>query len=204
MAEESIESLKAQIASLSRDNSRLVAENTRRKTTNRDLQSKLTAATTDLTQTIKDRDQLKSKVDKTPASDNEEVEGLRTQVRSYRHRDGLAELAYGKDIGLSKSVPIDRLMRLIDYKPVAEDFDAAAVKKTLLALKETDSYLFGESAAGNGRQGTPVSQAITGLGSAFGRGSSPGPVEEQVLSEEQLRSPVFMSEYHAKMRAANK
>jgi hypothetical protein len=208
MADESIDTLKAQIASLTRENTRLVSENTRRKAANRDLTAKLATASADLTQSNSERDRYKSRAEKNPAGDNEELEGLRTTIRSYKHRDGLSELAYGPDIGLNRSVPIDRLMKLIDYKPVADEFDPKAAKQMLIALKDSDAYLFGETAVANGqppRQGhvaAALAPGVAALGSALGRGSSPSPLEAQALSEEQLRDPVFMSSYHAQQRIA--
>lgn len=200
-----IESLKAQIQSLTRENQRLVAENTRRKSTNRDLQGKVTTLTADLTTAGRERDDFKKKAEANPGKDSKELESLRIENRSYKHRDKLSALAYGKEIGLKKGISIDLVMKSIDWKPETDEFDEKTAKQSMLALKESNPDLFGAEASGTpaGRNGSPapLNPAVAGLGSAMGRGTSPGPLENQALEESQLRDPVFMSEWNAKQRA---
>ena len=94
---------------------------------------------------------------------------------------------------------------LLDYKPVADEFDKKAVKKLLTDLKESDPYLFTEAADnGKGVKGKAVSQEVSGLGGAWGRGSQPNPMETEVLSDENLRDPQFMSNYHSRQRETKK
>jgi hypothetical protein len=208
MADE-LEGLKAQVALLTRRNTRLIAENTRRKKQNRDLQAQFTSLNQEKTQS-RDAEPTRSKPQKTtPMKGNQELESLRAEVRAYKHQTSLSQLAYGKEIGLNQSVPIDRLMRLIDYKPVSDQFDKKAVKEMLLDLKQSDPYLFAEestetpsSKRTNGV--APVSRNVSALGNAFGRGTSPSPSEQQPLSDEQLRSPTFMAEYNRKQREGMK
>jgi hypothetical protein len=208
MPEKTIESLEAQLAAVTRENTRLVSENVRRKNTGRDQKTKIDTLTAELAVSNQDRDTYRKKAEKNPAENNEEMERLLAENRTFKHRDGLSELAYGEEIKLKKDIKIDLLMKMLDYRPESDEFDAKAAKKLLTSFKESNPSLF-ESATGGGDQSgrygpAPLNPAVAALGLALGRGNSPNSLEGQVLSEETLRDPVAMSRWHAEQRQAMK
>jgi hypothetical protein len=135
------------------------------------------------------------------------MDRLRGELRTFKHREGISQLAYSPEVGLNKSVPVDRLMKLIDYKPETDDFNPQSVKQVLVGLKQSDPYLFGEGGTATspqapGQGAAALNPSVAAMGGALGRGSSPSPFAQSGPTPEQMRDPGFMSQYNAAQRAA--
>ena len=118
------------------------------------------------------------------------------QVRLSKHKDGLKELAYSEDVGVSKSVPLDRLIALMGYEAKADEFDPKGDAKALEGLKKTDPYLFGtaEAQADDHPAGPDQShlwRAVQSRGEARGLSTGAG------ITREQARDAAYVMEQAA-------
>lgn len=119
-----------------------------------------------------------------PGELQSQLEEARGQLRQLKHREGLKGLYGDKDLGLNPNVPVERLETILGYKPDSDDFDARAVREKVAALKTSDPYLFGSDATSQAQSAQPLPWG--------GRGASGQPVSGPVLTEAQLRDPLYM------------
>lgn len=157
---------------------RLTAESTQRKQTIRNLKAELEKITAE-------RDEL-SKAKAPPEA--EELNRLRTELRTVKHLEGFRGLIGDKELKLNGQVKPERLMALIGYAPESDDFDAKTVKKQIEALKESDPYLFTEADTPSAAE--PAGSQKTPDWASRGVPQQPG--ERVTLTSQHLRDPVFM------------
>lgn len=208
MPDDLIESLKSQIALLERRNTNLKGEVMRRKDEHKDIKSKYESLQSDHAKATQERDQFKSRAESSPSKDAGEIERLRGENRTFKHKEGIGQLAYSPEVGLNKTVPVDLVMKLIDYKPDTEEFDSQAVKQALAGLKQSVPDLFGGggNAAGPqapGQSAAVLNPSVAAVGGALGRGNPPSPFGQSELTNDQMRDPVFMHQYNARVRTGS-
>lgn len=119
-----------------------------------------------------------------------EAETLRGELRLTKHRDGLKSLYSDEELGLNSKIPVEKLMKLIDYKPESDEFDAAAVKEKLAALKESDSYIFVEKSGEEPVTPQPPAPKWANRGASDAK-----TVKNTPLTEAQMRDPAYMAAY---------
>lgn len=181
MSDELISSLKSQVADLKRDNQTLLSESIKRKQSNQELRKQLASTQATLTTTTAERDDYKTKATTQPPNEiAEELAKTKVELRTLKHRDGLKQLAYSAEVGINPNVPVDRIMKLAEYIPETDEFDAKGAKVKLLALRTTDAYLFqpggestqeGSAPGGAGSDQAALNPEIETMVGALGRGS---------------------------------
>lgn len=198
-----------EVSSNTKTMAQLMAENARRRDKNKALQAELDALRAEHKTAVSERDSLRTAVAAHDPKLAEENADLKAQLRLHKHRDGLRELAYSEEIGVSKSVTLDKLIKLAEYKADTDDFDAGGARKLLLGLKESDPYLFGPGAGpgaggdpqGARQQGTPPSDQSHLWRAVAARGSSAG-VGSGGITREQARDAAFVMGQAAERRKA--
>jgi hypothetical protein len=117
---------------------------------------------------------------------------LESKLRTIVHDGGLKELYQDKALGLNPAVPVDKLKAIMGYAADTDEFDAAAARAKIQALRGTDPYLFasGDQAQVQGQMHQPGN--VAGGPQWGGRGNS-GTGQQQVeITDAQHRDVRFM------------
>jgi hypothetical protein len=150
-------------------------------------------------------DQLKTRANAAPAELQAELDKLRGDLRYRDHKDAIASLYGDAELGLNKAVPVEKLMKILDYEAAEANPDLAALKLRIQGIRETDPYLFMSPGTGNAADGSanPQKPAELPPGANASRGASDGNASGNfTVTRAQMRDPEFMRRNQAAIAKA--
>jgi hypothetical protein len=198
MSDTAITALNDRIQDLTRQLSEARSEAKDRRVKGRKLTAEneqLKAQVANLTQSV---NEWKQKAESNPTQLQQQLDAANAKIRDRVHRDAIQTLYDDASLDLSKSVPIDTLLKLIDYKAEGDTPDLQAVKARIVEAQKGNAFLKGQhgdqasqNAAGAAQPGSKPA-LDNGLADAGGRGARDTNARLLRITKADTRDPEFM------------
>lgn len=207
MSDTAIAALNNRIEALTRELSDARSEAKQRRLASKKLTTELEQLRSQVTTLTRERDDFKTKAETNPTELQKKLDDALGTIRNRNHRDALAKLYEDKDLDLSKSVPIDSLLKLLDYKAEGDAPDLAAVKAKVKEAQAAHPFLKGQHGSDSqnapGGQPTGKPQLDTGMGDAGSRGGRDTTTRQLTVRKSDMQDPTFMRQHQKAIAEAS-
>jgi|SRR6185503_6463917 len=196
MSDAALAAQSKRIEELTAELSTVRSEAKTRRVANKKLAEEIATLKGSVANLTKERDEFKGKAESNPTELQAKLDAALGQIRDRTHRDAIQGLYDDSELDLSKSVPIDTLLKLIDYKAEGDAPDLKAIKAKVTAAQAANPFLKGQhgtgsqEAAGAAQNGKP--RLDTGLGDAGSRGGHDTTARVMRVRRSEMQDPDFM------------